>query len=51
MTLEDIIQIIRERLAGEQEKKATGKVEFEVNLSQGGIGECKIRTEGRVNNA
>jgi hypothetical protein len=28
--------------------KKTGKLIFEINLSQGGIGDCRVRTEGRL---
>ena len=48
MTLDDFIKLIREKLNGEIDKKATGKYSFEANLSQGGIGDTKVRTEGRL---
>lgn len=48
MTLNDIIELIREHLSGEKKAKTTGKIEFEINMAQGGIGECKVKTEEKL---
>ena len=48
MTLDRLTEIIKELLAQDIGQKATGKRTFEINLNQGGIGECKLLTEGKL---
>ena len=48
MTLEILIEIIKEYVEARIRCKDTGKVGFEINISQGGIGECKISTETKI---
>ena len=48
MTPDRITEIIKEYLEDRIRDRETGKVVFEVNYSQGGIGDCKIKTENKM---
>jgi len=48
MTLENLIKAIGRKLGEQIANKITGQVVFTVNLSQGGIGSCKIRIEKSI---
>jgi len=48
MTFDECIKLIIKHLKAERKAKTTGKIEFEINMAQGGIGDCKVRTEGKL---
>jgi len=48
MTLDQIINVIKKRLKEHLDSKAPKKVIFEVNVNQGGIGDCKEMVESKL---
>lgn len=48
MNLKGLTKIIVSVLSKWITGKKTGKVTIEINLSQGGIGQCRVRTERRL---
>lgn len=48
MKLEALIKKIVSVLSKWIDGKKTGKVTIEINLSQGGVGQCRVRTERRL---
>lgn len=48
MTLKDLIKLITEEVVENIQKRITGHVDFSVNLSQGGIGNCNIKVDKLV---
>jgi len=48
MTLDNIIDFIRGTLIDDMAIKATRKNIFEINMTQGGIGDCSYKTEQKL---
>ncbi|MCL6583871.1 MAG: hypothetical protein K6U11_09565 [bacterium] len=44
-----VLQSINKEISNKIESRFTGKLIFVLNLSQGGIGQCSIQTDTRLN--
>jgi len=49
MTLDRLTEIINQIVAQDLERGVPCKIIFEININQGGIGDCKLKTEGNLN--